>query len=146
MDALGNVDAADALRRRPGHERQTGRWRRWRRSAWPTARTTARTSCPVASSSASRSRGRWSTRPSLILADEPTGNLDSRTSVEVMAILQRLNADGATIVLVTHEPDIAAHGGADRASSETGTSSSDRVVEQPASAEASWRLATTEDW
>ena len=47
--------------------------------------------------------------PSLILADEPTGNLDSRTSVEIMAILQRLNASGATIVLVTHEPDIASY-------------------------------------
>ena len=47
--------------------------------------------------------------PSLVLADEPTGALDSRTSVEIMAILQRLNADGATIVLVTHESDIAAH-------------------------------------
>jgi putative ABC transport system ATP-binding protein len=47
--------------------------------------------------------------PSLILADEPTGNLDSRTSVEIMAILQRLNRAGATIVLVTHEPDIASY-------------------------------------
>jgi putative ABC transport system ATP-binding protein len=48
-------------------------------------------------------------RPSLILADEPTGNLDSRTSVEVMAILQELNASGITILMVTHEPDIASY-------------------------------------
>jgi putative ABC transport system ATP-binding protein len=45
--------------------------------------------------------------PRLILADEPTGNVDSRTSVEIMTILQQLNRAGATIVLVTHEPDIA---------------------------------------
>ena len=45
--------------------------------------------------------------PRMLLADEPTGNLDSRTSVEVMEIFQRLNADGLTIILVTHEPDIA---------------------------------------
>ena len=49
------------------------------------------------------------TSPSLILADEPTGNLDSRTSIEIMALFQELNTQGITIVLVTHEPDIAEH-------------------------------------
>lgn len=46
-------------------------------------------------------------RPALLLADEPTGNLDSRTSIEIMAIMQSLNEQGLTIVLVTHEPDVA---------------------------------------
>ncbi|MBS0660001.1 MAG: ABC transporter ATP-binding protein [Verrucomicrobia bacterium] len=48
-------------------------------------------------------------QPSLILADEPTGNLDSRTSVEIMGVFQRLNDEGITIIMVTHEPDIAAY-------------------------------------
>ncbi|HEX2205805.1 MAG TPA: ABC transporter ATP-binding protein [Longimicrobium sp.] len=47
------------------------------------------------------------TRPTLLLADEPTGNLDSRTTVEVMALFQALNETGITIVLVTHEPEVA---------------------------------------
>jgi putative ABC transport system ATP-binding protein len=49
------------------------------------------------------------TRPSIILADEPTGNLDSRTSEEIMSLFARLHDEGQTIIMVTHEPDIAAH-------------------------------------
>jgi putative ABC transport system ATP-binding protein len=49
------------------------------------------------------------TEPALVLADEPTGNLDTRTSIEVIALFQQLNAQGITIVVVTHEPDIAAY-------------------------------------
>ena len=47
--------------------------------------------------------------PSMILADEPTGNLDSRSSAEILSIFQRLNDMGKTVVMVTHEPDVAAH-------------------------------------
>jgi putative ABC transport system ATP-binding protein len=49
------------------------------------------------------------TEPSMILADEPTGNLDSKSSVEIMDLFRALNQRGITVVFVTHEPDIAAH-------------------------------------
>ncbi len=48
-------------------------------------------------------------RPSIILADEPTGNLDTKTSVEIMGIMEQLHNEGNTIIIVTHEPDIAEH-------------------------------------
>jgi putative ABC transport system ATP-binding protein len=83
--------------------------------------------------------------PSLVLADEPTGNLDSRTSVEVMAILQALNERGLTVVLVTHEPDIAAYSRR-QVTFRDGRIVHDAPVLYPRSARAEWaRLAEEVD-
>ena len=87
--------AAAALRRQRAEDRRAAQARAGgarRRSASATAPTTIRTSCRAVSSSASRSRARSINKPSILLADEPTGNLDTRTSIEVMGIFQRLNA------------------------------------------------------
>ena len=74
------------------------------------------------------------TRPSLILADEPTGNLDTRTGEEIMAVLQRLNREGATIVMVTHEPVIAQHTSRE-VRLQDGQVTADRRIEDPIAAE-----------
>jgi putative ABC transport system ATP-binding protein len=77
------------------------------------------------------------TGPWLVLADEPTGNLDTRTSVEIMALLQALNARGLTIVLVTHEHDIAAYA-TRQITFRDGRVTGDVPVETPRSARAEW--------
>lgn len=68
--------------------------------------------------------------PSIILADEPTGNLDSRTGAEILVILQDLNRRGKTIILVTHERDIARHAGR-IISFRDGRATADAPVDQP---------------
>src|SRR5262249_36146696 len=98
--------------------------RSWRSSrlACPPTCATCRPSCPGGSSSVWRLAGgsagiRASWRavaraivanPALLLADEPTGNLDSHATAEVLKIFRRLNEEGRTVVLITHEPDVAA--------------------------------------
>jgi putative ABC transport system ATP-binding protein len=80
--------------------------------------------------------------PALLLADEPTGNLDSQTSVEIMALLQALNEQGLTIVLVTHEADIAAFARR-QVSFRDGLVVNDTHVVQPRSARAEWTRRAT---
>ena len=67
--------------------------------------------------------------PEVLLADEPTGNLDSRTSVEIMGVFQQLNERGITIIMVTHEPDIASYARRDVVMRD-GLVQSDRAVTQ----------------
>src|SRR6266487_1991423 len=81
--------------------------------------------------------------PSLLLADEPTGNLDTRTSVEIMATLQALNQQGLTIGLVTHEPDIAGYSSREVAFRD-GHLVRDEPVAHPRDAQAEWAALSTE--
>ena len=84
-------------------------------------------------------------RPSILLADEPTGNLDSRTSVEIMEILQHLNDNGLTIVLVTHEHDIAQFAKRVLVFRDGTIRKDDPVLNRPKAAEVLQTLPTLED-
>jgi len=84
-------------------------------------------------------------QPSILLADEPTGNLDSRTSVEIMSILQKLNDEGLTIVLVTHEPDIAQYAKRVITFRDGRVRRDELVTERPSAAQALAEMPTTEE-
>ena len=84
-------------------------------------------------------------QPSILLADEPTGNLDSRTSVEIMSILQKLNDEGLTIVLVTHEPDIAQYAKRVITFRDGRVRRDELVAQRPSAAEALAKMPTTEE-
>ena len=79
-------------------------------SAWPTAPRTGPASCPAASSSGWRSPGRWRRGPQIVVADEPTGNLDTRSSREVLSLLRTASREyDQTIAMVTHDPVAASY-------------------------------------
>ena len=84
-------------------------------------------------------------RPSILLADEPTGNLDSRTSVEIMDIFQKLNDEGLTIVLVTHELDIAQFAKRSIQFRDGKIRRDERIQDQPRASEALKNLPKLED-
>ena len=77
--------------------------------------------------------------PRLILADEPTGALDTETSGEIMGLLERLNAGGLTVIIVTHEPDIAAH------ARRLIRLRDGRIIEDVAAADSAWLRAATHE-
>jgi len=84
-------------------------------------------------------------RPSILLADEPTGNLDSRTSVEIMEVFQRLNEGGLTIVLVTHEPDVAQFAKRSIQVRDGKIRRDEPIVNRPSAAEVLKNMPTLED-
>jgi putative ABC transport system ATP-binding protein len=84
-------------------------------------------------------------RPAILLADEPTGNLDSRTSVEIMEVFQKLNDGGLTIVLVTHEADISQYAKRSITFRDGKICRDEPVLNRPVAAEVLKNLPTMED-
>ncbi len=84
-------------------------------------------------------------KPAILLADEPTGNLDSRTAVEIMEILQQLNDAGLTIILVTHEPDIAQFAKRNIVFRDGKIKKDEHVANRPRAAEVLKHMPTVED-
>ena len=110
---LPNKTVGEQRRLRPRGDRQAAADRSARSSprCWSWSASTARpsacrTSSPAASSSASRSPARSSNRPMVLLADEPTGNLDPDTSQDIMLLLERINRTGTTVLMATHDHSI----------------------------------------
>ena len=83
----------------------------WAASGWPAGSITGPVSSPAASNNASPSHAALVTEPDLILADEPTGNLDSGSAAEVMRLMGELHEAGRTLVLITHDADVASAAG-----------------------------------
>ena len=105
---LGNVADGLLYAGVPAAERRRLARRRWTGSGSGTGPAPGRPSCPAASGSGWRSPARSPGAPPLVLADEPTGNLDSATGASILALLEELNAAGTTIVIITHDHAVAA--------------------------------------
>ncbi len=87
------------------------RWTPWPRWGWPIGSSTGQANSRAASNNVSPSPGRSVTEPDLILADEPTGNLDSVSADDVLGLMAQLHEAGRTLVLITHDVGVASAAG-----------------------------------